>query len=107
MNHYEKFEQAHGVKSHHLMMYIVSYLHLAKLPIAYVFYVGMAIKYILRAGLKDEWRKDAYKAADFLCMALSGSWLSERIDDDNNENPVSDMCFDPCDYLDSAVDCLD
>lgn len=40
-------------------------------------HVATAIKYIDRMGRKDgsSFEEDAYKAADYLCRAVTGGWL--------------------------------
>ena len=40
-------------------------------------YLLTAIKYIDRMGLKDDVSSDAYKAADYLCRAVSGQWITD------------------------------
>jgi hypothetical protein len=56
----------------------------------------MACKYILRAGTKDDWRKDLEKAANYLHRALHGVWPWDEPDIDAIkkalDNPTQKMC---------------
>lgn len=104
--HYEAYERTHGVKAETVMMRVAGLLSSAGVSFATCFRVGMAMKYALRCGLKDSWEKDAYKCADFICKALEGKWLHEKMGDEND----SDVCDDDSDLGNSdycAFDCFD
>lgn len=50
--------------------------------------VATAIKYIDRAGLKStsNWMDDCWKAADYICQAITGQWLGQRPDMKEEQN---------------------
>lgn len=43
-----------------------------------IHYLLTALKYFDRMGLKGDAESDAYKCADYLCRAVTGSWLSDE-----------------------------
>lgn len=46
------------------------------------FYLGAMVKYLSRAGEKDDWKDDVFKAADYFHKALTGDYLNEVLDED-------------------------
>lgn len=64
---------------------------------------AMACKYLLRAGTKEEWRKDLEKASNYLYRALNGVWPWDVGVDLDEKWMRAD---EPATYLHTCVGCL-
>ena len=56
---------------------MVKHWHRASMPPEAAYSLGNAVKYVLRAGLKQgqDYKKDLEKAMNYLNRAISGEWL--------------------------------
>jgi hypothetical protein len=74
--HYQKIEKALGIESTAKLGEVLFELRAGAVPDAARLNMDKALKYIIRAGLKEgqPWEKDLDKAINFLTRAKTGDW---------------------------------